>query len=107
MQTTALNTNELGSAWEAHFFSGGKIQPVNFEASARDGLMFFPWLDLPQERQLVADGGRRFWGVKMEWVDGLMSEDVWREAEMGWEKGGLGVRVTGGGAREPFSDVRM
>ncbi|KAL9592599.1 MAG: hypothetical protein Q9179_006550, partial [Wetmoreana sp. 5 TL-2023] len=29
---------ELGAAWESHVFAGGKIQPVNFDPSCRDGL---------------------------------------------------------------------
>ncbi|KAL8924768.1 MAG: hypothetical protein Q9208_003858 [Pyrenodesmia sp. 3 TL-2023] len=101
------SSSELGSAWEAHVFAGGKIQAVGFDVGCRWGLMWFPWLE-EEEGKLWGkeDEGRgRFWGVDMRWVEGMFEERVWgvMEREGGMDrKKGVGVRVVGEGVREPF-----
>lgn len=94
--------NELGSSWEAHAFSGGKIQAVGFDVECRHGLMWYPHLSAEEERRWIADGRGRFWGVEMGWVESMFREEYWGLAELGGKREMLGVRVCGEGSREPF-----
>lgn len=78
---------ELGSSFERALF-GGKIQPVGLEGGCEGGLVWYVWR---AEEEVV----REFWGVRMEWVEG-----VWRgEVEVGGP-----VAVVGVPARVPFSE---
>lgn len=78
---------ELGASFESALF-GGKMQPTNLDSACGEGLVWYVW---PGEEEAV----REFWGVGMEWVEG-----VWR----GEWRVGEGVGVVGEMARVPFSE---
>ena len=95
---------ELGHSWESFMFSGGKVQPVNFDVTCREGLMWYRWVEQREEERILHERGERFWTVDMRWVEDICGEEMWWTAERTGRREALDVRlVKRSGAASPYS----